>query len=424
MRAISRYSARMTPGTMLILTSSYLKGDLLEGPEIQEFEKDFAMYQEIPYAISASYGRMAFYYILKAMEIPEGSEIIFPALTFWVVPAMAKAAGLKPVFIDIKPDTYNMDPAKIEAAITEKTRIIVPTHVYGHPCEMDEIMEIADRHDLIVIEDCAHAMGSTYKGRKVGTFGKAAFTSFQSLKSINCFGGSMAMTSDPNIASKVREQSYAQPFPQKFPLFKKIFMDYIETKLLGPKAFFFSGFPILYLHSLTGDYNRVTIKTWEKIRPLYPTPKGYCKKFTNIQAKFGIRGLEMLDHYNDLVRSNANEYDNALKDIPSIMLPRIIPGAVSNYYQYCIRVSDAYTLSQRAIRRGIDLCNLHIDVCPTLELFSEEYAHCPNAESMKNTLQLPAYSDLKERDLRWIIREVKQLSRDLPPIDKSRYSTE
>ena len=95
MRAISRYSARMTPGTLLILMSSYLKGDLLEGTEIQEFEKDFAMYQELPYAISTSYGRMAFYYILKAMDIPEGSEIIFPALTFWVVPAMAKSRRFK-----------------------------------------------------------------------------------------------------------------------------------------------------------------------------------------------------------------------------------------------------------------------------------------------------------------------------------------
>lgn len=414
----------MTPGSLIILMSSYLKGDLMEGPEISEFEKDFAMYQELPYAVTTSYGRMAFYYILKALELPEGSEIIFPALTFWVIPAMAKAAGLKPVFIDIKPDTYNMDPGKIEGAISDKTRAIVPTHVYGHPCEMDEIMEIANRHDLIVIEDCAHAMGSTYKRRKVGTFGKAAFSSFQSLKSINCFGGGVAMTSDPEIDRKVREMSYNEPFPSKSALFKKIFMSYLETKLLGPKAFFFSGYPILYAYSLSGDYNRATIKTWEKIRPLSPVPKGYSKRFTNIQAKFGIRGLEMLEHYNDLCRTNAREYDNALKDIPAIMLPRIIPDSVTNYYQYCIRVSDAYTLSQRAIRRRLDLCNLHIDVCPNLELFSENYSSCPYAESMKDTLQLPAYSDLKERDLRWIIREVRKLSEDLPPIDKEKYSSE
>jgi len=423
MRAITRYGVRKVPGTFYIILSSYLKGDLLEGPEIEEFEKEFAMYQELPYAVSTSYGRMAFYYILKSFDFPEGSEIIFPALTFWVVPAMAKAAGLNPVFIDIKPDTYNMDPSKIEGAITEKTKAIVPTHVYGHPCEMDKIMDIAEKHDLIVIEDCAHATGATYKNKKTGTFGHAAFTSLHNLKSINAYGGGIAMTSDAEIAGKVREMAYAEPFPKKFPFAKKLLSAHMETLFLGPKAFFFSGYPILYLYSLTGDYNRVTKKTWEKIRPLYPIPVNYRRRFTNIQAKLGLKSLSMLDHYNDLARANAKEYDLTLGDLPSIMLPRIIEGASSNYYQYCIRPSDPFTLSQKAIRRRIDICPLHIDICNTLDVFSEHYTACPNAESMIQTLQLPVYEDLKERDLRWIIRVIKQLSKDIPDIDKKSYTT-
>jgi len=404
--------------------SSYLKGDLIEGPEIAEFEKEFAMYLEVPHATTTPYGRMGFYYILKALEnVPEGSEIIFPGLTFWVVPAMAKAAGFNPVFIDIKPDTYNMDPSKIEAAITDKTRVIVPTHVYGHVCEMDEIMRIAEKYNLHVIEDCAHACGATYDGQKAGTFGKAAFTSFQNLKNINCYGGGMVMTSDQDILDKVREMACSEPWPTKGALLKKILFNHVESRLLGPKAFFFSGYPILYYYSLSGDYNRVTIKTWEKIRPLHPTPKNYQKRFTNIQAKLGLKGLEMLDHFNDLARSNAQEYDSALSDLHSIMLPRIVPKASSNFYQYCIRASDTFTLSKKAIRKRIDLCPLHIDICNTLDLFSEHYSPCPNVESMIHTLQLPVYSDLKERDLRWIIKVVKQLARDLPPINKEKYTS-
>ena len=423
MRAITRYGVRKIPGTFYIILASYLKGDMLEGPEIEEFEREFAMYQELPYAISTSYGRMAFYYILKAYDLPEGSEIIFPSLTFWVVPAMAKAAGLKPVFIDIKPDTYNMDSSKIEAAITDKTRAIVPTHVYGQPCDMDKIMEIAERNDLIVIEDCAHALGATYKDKKAGTFGHASFTSFQNLKSLNAYGGGMAMTSDASIAEKVREMSYKEPFPSTYPLLKKLLFSHMESLLLGPKAFFLSGFPVLYLYSLTGDYNRVTIKTWEKIRPLYPIPVNYRKRFTNIQAKLGLKSLAMLDHHNDLARANAKEYDATLNEIPSIMLPRMIEGALSNYYQYCIRVSDPYKLSQKAIRRRIDICPLHIDICNTLELFSESYSPCPHAESMSQTLQIPVYEDLKERDLRRIIRVMKKISKDIPDLDKEEYTS-
>src|SRR5207244_11854659 len=110
-------------------------------------------------------------YILKALDLPRGSEIIFPALTFWVVPEMARVLGFRPVFVDIDAATFNIDPAKIEAAITANSRVIVPTHLYGQPCDMDPIMKIARAHDLAIVEDCAHALGATYKGRKVGTFG-------------------------------------------------------------------------------------------------------------------------------------------------------------------------------------------------------------------------------------------------------------
>ena len=128
----------------------------MQGPEIAVFEKRFAEYCGVPHAVSASYGRMAFYYILKAFNFPAGSEIIFPSLTFWVVPELARAAGLTVVFADVDPQTFNLDPDSVERVITSRTRVIVPTHLYGLPCDMDRILDIASRHNLIVKIGRAH----------------------------------------------------------------------------------------------------------------------------------------------------------------------------------------------------------------------------------------------------------------------------
>src|SRR5947207_11080963 len=145
---------------------------------------------------------MAYYYILKSLNLPRDSEIIFPALTFWVVPEMARVLGFRPKFVDIDPETFNIDPVKMEAAITPTTRVVVPTHLYGQPCEMEPIMAAARRHGVFVIEDCAHALGATYKGSKVGTLGQSSFFSFQILKPLNTYVGGMAVTNYAALAER------------------------------------------------------------------------------------------------------------------------------------------------------------------------------------------------------------------------------
>src|SRR6478736_95870 len=119
MRAIARYGVRTIPGDEKELVAAFRRGEAVEGPAIKEFENRFAEYHGMDHAVSASFGRMAFYYILRALDLPPGSEIVFPALTFWVVPEIARRAGLTPVFVDIDPLTFNIDPWRIEAAITE-----------------------------------------------------------------------------------------------------------------------------------------------------------------------------------------------------------------------------------------------------------------------------------------------------------------
>src|SRR5712691_202031 len=152
--AISRYGARVLPNTEDIVAGCKARGEFIQGPQIAEFEAAFARRAGLAakHAVAASNGRMAFSYILKALQLPPGSEIVLPALTFWVVPELARVAGLKVVFADVDPATFPLDPAALERAVTPATRAVVPTHLYGLPCEMDAILDVARRHDLKVIE--------------------------------------------------------------------------------------------------------------------------------------------------------------------------------------------------------------------------------------------------------------------------------
>src|SRR6266567_1372289 len=165
MAAICRFGMRVVPNTSEIIAECRKKKQLVQGPHIAEFEQEFLRVlggRGHVRAVSTEYGRMALYFILKALDIPAGSEIIVPALTFWVVPEIARVAGLIPVFADVDPVTFTLSPAAVERAVTPRTRAVLPTHLYGLSCDMDPILDIARRHGLQVIEDCAHSLGATY----------------------------------------------------------------------------------------------------------------------------------------------------------------------------------------------------------------------------------------------------------------------
>ncbi len=351
----------------------------------------------------------------QALDFPPGSEIIFPALTFWVVPEIARSCGLRPVFVDIHPRTYNIDPSLIEASITPRTRAIVPTHLYGLPCDMAPIMEIARKHQLRVIEDCAHALGATYRGVKAGAFGDAAFFSFQMLKGLNTYGGGMAIAGDEEIAGRIRRLAEAEPWPAEAEVRKRILMGEIQRGLISPQGFTFSLFGPFYIASFFGNHD-LSGFLWEKIRPLAPLPPNYRRRFSNAQAILGLKGLGALEVMNGTCRANARRLTEGLSSTPSILTPVSVPDAVAVYYQYCIRASDPAALSRGAIRKGIDIEIMHVDICSTLPLFADSARACPGAESTKNTLQLPVYSRLRPDDIERVLRTVREVSQDLPPI--------
>ena len=407
--AISRYGARVHPDTEDIVAGCKARGEFIQGPHIARFEAAFARRAGLPpaHAIAASYGRMAFTYILQALDLPPGSEIVLPALTFWVIPELARAAGLTVVFADVDPETFTMDPAALERAITPATRAVVPTHLYGLACDMDAIMAIAARHDLRVIEDCAHSLGATIGGRPVGTIGDAGFFSFQTLKPLNCYGGGMALTRSAELAARVRARAEAEPWPDEKRVTSHLLAGRLLRIFIKPWVFSISYFPVLWVSSLIGANPDVYF--WEKIRSLTPLPEAYTERFPNVQAAIGLAALEMLDGWTAQTQRHAAVMDASLESVPGIVTPRVPPGRTHVYYQYCVYGPQRDELVVRCVRRGIDIETLHVDTCSDMDLFKGCRVvpqGAPGAHRAAGAMQIPVYSTLTDEQAGRIARVV------------------
>jgi dTDP-4-amino-4,6-dideoxygalactose transaminase len=393
--AISRYGARVLPDTEQIIAACRARGEFIQGPQVVEFERAFEQRAGRGAAIATAYGRIAFYYMLEALDLPPGSEIIVPSLTFWVVPELARVAGLKVVFADVDPRTFNVDPDSVERLVTDKTRAIVPTHLYGLPCDMDRLLDIASRHNLVVLEDCAHSLGATYKGRPVGTFGTGALFSFQTLKPLNCYGGGMALVHDAALAAKVRHIVEALPWPSEKRVSDRLLTGKLQRIFVKPWVFSISLFPVLWLSSLI-DANP-DVYLWEKIRSLDPLPEQYTERFPNVQAAIGLEALKRLDGWTAQVQANAEYMNRALGNRPGIQVPFVPPDRTHVYYQYCVYGPDDLPrgdVVMQCVRRGIDVETLHVDVPPDLELFRGATAEAGGARQATQTIQIPIYAGL------------------------------
>jgi perosamine synthetase len=408
--AISRYGARVLPNTEELVADCKARGEFIQGPQIAEFERAFEQRASSGTAISAAYGRIAFYYLLKALDLPPGSEIIFPALTFWVVPELARVAGLTVVFADVDPRTFNLDPDSVERLITDKTRAVVPTHLYGLPCDMDRILDIASRHNLIVLEDCAHALGATYKGRAVGTFGTGALFSFQTLKPLNCYGGGMALVQDAGVAAKVRQIVDALPWPSEKRVRDRLLTGRLQRIFVKPWVFSISLFPVLWISALIDANPDVFL--WEKIRSLRPLPDQYTERFPNVQAAIGLEALKHLDGWTAQVQANAKYMDGVLGRLAGIHVPQVPPDRTHVYYQYCVYGPDGPKRDElvvRCVRRGIDIETLHVDVPPDMELFEGATAEADGARRAAQAMQIPIYAGLTRDQIERVASTVREV---------------
>lgn len=396
--AIARYGARVLPDAREILRHVERRGQLVNGPKIGEFEDAFAARVGVHAARATSYGRTAFFHLLSALDLPRGSEIVIPALTFWVVPEMARVAGLVPVFADVDPETFTLDPESLARVITDRTRAVVPTHLWGLPCDMDPILAIARRHGLVVIEDCAHALGATYRGQPVGAIGDAGFFSLQTLKPLNTNGGGVAVAKSPDVMRKLDVILAALPAPTRDGVRKRLRFGRVQQTMIRPWPFTFSLFPLTWAAS----WLKLNLDSllWESIRPLDPPPPGYLERYSNAQAALGLVALEHLDEWTRATQQHAARLDAMLAGEPGVRRPARPGDRTHVFYQYCAYVADRDGVARRALRRGVDVETLHVDVCTDLPIFRDfPRDACPGAARAAQAVQLPVYSSLTDAEV-------------------------
>jgi perosamine synthetase len=403
--AISRYGSRVIPTTQQVIGDLERRGELIEGPHVAEFEAAFGKRVNGRPAVSTSYGRMAFYYLLRAFAFPAGSEIVFPALTFWVVPEIARVLGLTPVFADVDPGTFNLTPKSFQRAITSKTVAVVPTHLWGLPCDMDEIAGIAARHGIMVIEDCAHALGATYRKRPVGTLGDAAFFSFQMIKPLNTYGGGMAVARDRVIANRVRKLAESAPLPAIKAIKEKLWRGRVQRIATRPSVFTWTLFPAVYV---TTRFNwSIDMYFWEPIRKLEPLPADYHVRYANVQAALGLEGLRHLNGWQRQTERHAARLSAVLSNVPGVRVPSVPSDRTHTFYQYSAYVPERDIVVARCLRRGVDIETLHVDVCTALDLFGGAAKASPGANETTQAIQIPVYESLTDAELERVASVVR-----------------
>lgn len=328
------------------------------GKELEAFEKEFAEYIGVKHVIGVNSGSDALYLAVKALGIGKGDEVITVSHTFISTVDAITRNGAKPVFVDIDPETYTMDVSQIEKKITERTKAIIPVHLYGHPADMDQIMEIAEKYDLYVIEDASQAHGAEYKGKKVGNIGHIGCFSFYPTKNLGAYGDAGAIvTNDDELAEKLR-----------------MLRNY--------------GSPKKYYHEFIGVNSRLD----------------------EIQAAVLRVKLKYLNEWNEKRRKIAKLYNELLED-SDVIMPIEKEWAKHVYHLYVIRHGERDKLQQHLLKNGIKT-QIHYPVPVHMQ---EAYlnlginAKLPVTERVsKEILSLPMYPWLKNEEIEYISEIIRK----------------
>jgi dTDP-4-amino-4,6-dideoxygalactose transaminase len=328
------------------------------GKELQSFENEFASYCESTHCIGVANGLDALHLILRALDIGEGDEVIVPANTYIATWLSVSHSGATPVPVEPLEATYNIDPALIEAAITVRTKAIMPVHLYGQPADMDPIMAIAQKYGLKVVEDCAQAHGARYKGRRTGSLGHAAGFSFYPGKNLGALGdGGAVTTSDPHIAEKVR-----------------VLSNY--------------GSQIKY-------HNKV---------------KGFNSRLDELQAAILSEKLKILDIWNNKRKEIARKYISGLEG-NQLILPAVPNWADPVWHLFVIRSNQRDTLQKRLLSRGVGTM-IHYPIPPHLQPAYEEFLIqsriLPISEAIhREVLSLPMFPQLSQENVIMVISAIR-----------------
>ena len=326
-----------------VLKSPYLT----TGPKVREFEEEFAAYVGAKYAVAVANGTAALHAAAFAAEIRTGDEVITTPMTFAASANCVLYQGGTPVFADIDPQTYNIDPAEIKKKITAKTKAVIPVHYTGQPCDMEAINEIAKKHGLYVIEDAAHALGAEYKGRRVGGLSDMTIFSFHPVKHITTGEGGMITTNNPELYDRLAQ---------------------------------------FRTHGITRD--RAKMSRYEG--PWYYEMQflGYNYRLTEIQAALGITQLAKCSRFIELRRKIVEMYNEGFRDLKELVIPYVKPGVSSAWHLYVIQLrtqnltagrEELFTALQKE-NIGVNVHYLPVYLHPYYQGLGYEKGLCPGAE--------------------------------------------
>ena len=330
------------------------------GPELTEFEGNFAAFISSKYAVGVSTGTDAIMMALKAVGVGEGDEVIAPANTFIATVLAISSAGAKPVLVDCDEDYYNIDPGKIEPAITSKTKAIVPVHLYGQPADMNPIMELAGKHKIKIIEDACQSHGAQYNGKTTGTFGEAGCFSFFPGKNLGAYGdGGGVVTDDPAIVETIQ-----------------LFRNY--------------GQKVKYHHLL----------------------KGWNFRLDNIQAAILNIKLKFLAEWSTSRYNAAQEYSKQLSVLDNkVKTPMEMPNTTHVYHLYVIRVEERDELQKYLQEKGV-ATGIHYPIpfhlLPAYSDLDYKKGDFPVTEQIADEiLSLPMYPEITPEQIAYVVSCIK-----------------
>ena len=377
-----------------------------DSDDVTKLERRFAALIGVRHAIAVGSARTGFHHLLRALGV-EGKEVVLPAFTFWGMGNVALMARGRPVFADVDRGTLDVSAETLRPVVGDDTGVLVPTHLFGNPAPMDEVLELAEERGVPVIEDCAQANGASYRDQRVGSHGTAGLFSFNLFKNMTAFGGGMVTTDDEELAEKVRAFEREYTLPGRKQLAIKVAIGTVGGVLSRPWVYSLGLYPPLRLISMVRGGAPKGMAHDEILQS--EMPPNYTVRMSSLQARTGLVQLDGLDDNGDARRERAKVLTEGLRNVPGVTVPEAADGGRHIYYHYVIQVKDRQRLVQELFRAGVDTKVNIADDCSNLPALKGYARPCPvAARADAQGLALPVWHTLSERDMERTVAAVKR----------------
>jgi perosamine synthetase len=398
--AIPRQRIRLPQGAWRSSLASLIRGDFWEGDQVHKLERAVTQYIGSEDAVTVPSGRAGFRFIFDSLGIKPGGEVICSAFGYPVVPFIVKSLGYELRFVDCEMTTLGMDPKLLGEACSEKTEAVIATHLYGVPCQIQAIADIASANGAKLIEDCAHCYGASSNSKKVGTFGDAGCFSFETSKVINTMGGGVVTVSNPEVASRLREMAAEEPRNGFKWLARRLFKTTFESLVTNPLLFNLGVYQMLRIASSPDEDRFASGYQGDEV-----SLKGKMGRYTNYQARLGLRQLQTIVARNQRRTDNAERLIDQLRGKIPVQEP--IPMSEDDYANYMLATvlaEDLPALAAALLKRGIDSKHLYMRDCSGMFEGEQSFPNAARAE--REVLHVPAYPEMSEAEVDRVAKAV------------------